>query len=120
MKITFSAIICAALALSGCSGPGAASKNVPAATLEQVPPGYYRIDGAVRHPGLIKCQGDSESLMTVISRADGLTDFAFRRKVRVICNGATNYFNVSKILRGETADPAVPCGATIWITRRVL
>jgi hypothetical protein len=121
MKATLLVMVCAGPALSGCSGPAATSKEVPAATSEQVPSGYYRVVGIVKHPGLIKCEGESESLMTVISLGGGLNDSDHHRKLTISVDyaGETRIFKIEKILTQESADPLLPCGATIRSTRRV-
>jgi len=121
MKATRFVVLSTLLVLSGCSGPAAASQKIPAATLDPVPSGYYRIVDIVQHPGLIKCEGESESLMTIISRAGGFTDTDYRRrlKISVVYAGKTRIFSVGKILAGESADPVLPCGATIRQVRRL-
>lgn len=121
MKRILLFIFCAGLALLGCSGAAAVSKEVPAATLEPVPLGYYRIIGIVRHPGLIKCEGESESLMAIISRAGGFNDADYKLKlaISVVYAGKTRIFKSEKLLTQESADPLLPCGATIRVARRM-
>ena len=112
MRIAGFILISAAIALAGCSGPTASFK--------QVPSGYYRVVGAVKNPELVRCQGASETLMTVIAHAGGLTDFAYRKKVEVSYAGTTNFFNINKIRRQESEDPLVPCGATVHVKYQAL
>jgi hypothetical protein len=121
MKGILWVIVCVGLALLGCSGPTATSKEVPTATLEPVPAGYYRIVSIVKHPGLIKCEGESESLMTIFSHAGGLNNSDYDRKLTIslVYAGKTRIFKIEKILTLESDDPLVPCGATIRVTRRL-
>jgi protein involved in polysaccharide export with SLBB domain len=121
MKATCLLILCAGLILPGCSGPTGTLKQVPAATFEQVPSGYYRVVGVVKHPGLIKCEGESESLMTLISKAGGLNDTDYHRRLNIFVDysGQTRVFKIEKVLTQENADPMLPCGATIRAARRM-
>jgi len=121
MKRLLLVIVCAGLALSGCSSPAATSKKFPAATLEPVPSGYYRVVGIVKHPGLVKCEGESESLMTIISKAGGLNNTDYHRRLNIFVDyaGRTRIFKLEKLLTQENADPMLPCGTTIRAARRM-
>jgi len=120
MKATGSMVLCATLVLAGCSGPAATSTKVPAAIVEPVPLGYYRIEGIVQQPGLIQCKEENETLMTIISRAGGFSNIDHTpRRISVVYSNKTQIFSMEKILAGKTSDPAVPGGATIQATRRM-
>jgi protein involved in polysaccharide export with SLBB domain len=98
----------AVILLAGCSGPSASFRRVPE--------GFYRVEGIVHQPGLVKCGGSEKTLMTVIKDAGGFTIESYLNKIRVTYPGSTNYFNARKILNHESEDPLLPCGSTIQVS----
>ena len=107
VKIASMTLVCVAIAFSGCSGPSALFRQVPA--------GNYRVEGHVQRPGLVPCGGSEKTLMTVIKEAGGFTIQSYLKRIRVSYAGTTNYFNGRKILTHEIEDPLLPCGSTISV-----
>jgi protein involved in polysaccharide export with SLBB domain len=103
------AIVCSLL--TACRGPKSGDSDVT------VPPGYYRVVGEVKKPGLIPCVGPEKTLVRLIAEAGGLTEFAYTKKILVVHSGVTNTFNYKQIRNASVEDPLVPSGSLIRIKR---
>jgi polysaccharide export outer membrane protein len=81
------------------------------------------IQGEVRHPGEIRIERGM-TLLRVIAIAEGLTEWANRKEVRILYGDGTERsertYNVNKILEGKAPDPVMEGGEVIVVPRRFL
>jgi polysaccharide export outer membrane protein len=81
------------------------------------------IQGEVRTPGEVRIERGM-TLLRVIAIAQGLTEWANRKEVRVLygegMNRSERVYNVNKILEGKAPDPVMEGGEVIVVPRRFL
>ena len=81
------------------------------------------IQGEIRKPGRVIVERGM-TLLRVIALAEGLTEWANRKEVRVLYGDSTNrrerVYNVNKILAGKAPDPEMEGGEVIVVKRRFL
>ena len=97
--------------LLGCQSPLQIAQD------SHVDPNGYLVLGEVYKPGSVASHGFQKTLLTIISDAGGLTEFAFAKKIQIIHSGVTNTVSYWLIKKGETEDPSVPLGSTVLVKK---
>lgn len=91
--------------------------------VEVAPAARCYVQGEVRKPGRVFVERGM-TLLRVLALAEGLTEWANRKEVRVLYGDSTNrrerVYNVNKILAGKAPDPEMEGGEIIVVKRRFL
>ncbi|MDE1171630.1 MAG: polysaccharide biosynthesis/export family protein [Verrucomicrobium sp.] len=79
---------------------------------------YVNVSGEVRQPQRIPFTNDL-SVLRAITACGGFTDYANKRKVKILRNGALIRFNAVEALKNPTLDIALQAGDQIQVDRGI-
>ncbi|MFV0337066.1 MAG: polysaccharide biosynthesis/export family protein [Chthoniobacterales bacterium] len=77
---------------------------------------FVNVEGDVRRPNRIGFTPDM-TLMSALIAAGGLTDFADQKKIQLIRDGKSQFYDIRKIRRNPTLDVPVKPGDMIFVPR---
>ena len=82
---------------------------------------YVYLQGEVAAPGRVRVEREL-TLLKAIAQSGGLTDWANRRKIRVLTGeqGELRTFDLKEIQNGKLADPQLLGGEVVVVPRRVV